>query len=108
MADHETCLHEADITWLKKLATEVFEKIDKLIEAIHGVTVSDALRQGKVDQNERDLDRAFGDIRTISDDLKILNEWRQRFEGGVKVMLAIPVLCTVITAAIAIYKLLEG
>jgi hypothetical protein len=69
--------------------------------------VSDTVRQGKIDQIERDMDRAFEEIRLTTKKVGDISDWRQRFEGGVKVMLAIPVFCTVLTTGVALYKMME-
>lgn len=102
------CLHEDDFKRLESLVTEVFRKMDLFLSEMHSAMVSDAVRAEKLAQFERDIDRAFNDMRAISREIKVLSDWRQRFEGGIKVMLAIPVLCTVLTAGIAIYKMTGG
>jgi hypothetical protein len=107
MVEDHTCFHEDDFVRMEKLVTKVFGRMDTFIEEIHTVIVTDTVRQGKIAQLERDLDRAFTDLRSLGADLKILWDWRQRFEGGVRVMLAIPVVCTIVTALISIYTLLH-
>lgn len=106
MPQHESCIHEDDFRRLESLVTKVFDKMDKFLEDIHGVVVNDTARQSKVDQMARDIDRAFHDIRKVVEKIGELSDWRQRFEGGVKVMLAIPILCTVITTGVALYKMM--
>lgn len=104
---HDNCIHEDDFRRLEGLVTKVFDKMDKFLEDIHGVVVSDTARQSKITQLERDVDRAFSEIREVATKACELGDWRQRFEGGVKVMLAIPVLCTVITTGVAIYQMVS-
>lgn len=100
------CFHEEDFNRLEKLVTKVFERMDSFLEEIHAIVIADTERQGKMNQLERDLDRAFSDLRSVTYDVKVMSEWRQRFEGGVKILLAVPVGCTVITTCIALYKML--
>lgn len=106
MPEEHICFHEDDFARLEKLVTKVFERMDTFLEEIHTVVVADVKRQGKIVQIERDLDRAFLDLRSVITEVKVISDWRQRFEGGIKVMLAIPVLCTIVTTCVALYKML--
>ena len=103
----EGCLHEEDFKRLEGLVTKVFEKMDAFLTEMHAAMVADAVRSEKMNQLERDLNNISGSLRGAKDDIKALGYWRQRFEGGVKVMLAIPILCTVITTAFAIYHVVK-
>lgn len=104
--DHD-CIHDDDFARLESLISKVFGKMDEFIDEMHAIIVSDATRQARVDQHDRDIDRAFDEIRAIASDVKAIDKWKNRFDGGVKVMLAIPVLCAVITTTIAVYSLLR-
>lgn len=104
----EDCLHEEDFRRLEVLVTKVFEKMDSFLSDMHGVMVKEAVRDEKILQLDKALDNAHRSIREVKEKLQTLGDWRQRFEGGIKVMLAIPVACSLLTTAIAVYKMLHG
>lgn len=106
MASPHDCVHEDDFRRLESLVTRVFDKMDTFLDEIHTVMVADASRQEKILQNEKDIDRAFRDIREVTKTVASLVKWQQEFSGAIKVMFAIPVICTIITTIIAVYKLM--
>jgi len=101
---HQACLHEDDFKRLELLVTKVFARMDSFLAEMHGSMVADAVREEKIARLEKDLCNLGSSLRKSKDEVKVLSDWRQRFEGGVHVMLAIPVLCTLVTTGIAIYS----
>ena len=107
MPHPDKCLHEDDFRRLEDLVTKVFSKMDSFLTEIHQVMVKEAVRDEKLATLERSLDQAYQSIRSLKADVKDLGNWRQRFEGGIKVMLAIPVFCTILTTAFAIHAMMS-
>jgi hypothetical protein len=101
---HQACLHEDDFKRLESLVTKVFEKMDNFLAELHGSMIADAVREEKVARLEMDLSNLSTSLKKSKDEVKVLSDWRQRFEGGVRAMLAIPVFCTLVTTCIAIYS----
>lgn len=104
MPDHN-CFHEDDFKRLESMLVNVFGKMDKFIDELNVTIREDTRREERMNSLEKDVNRSFEEIRILRKDLKTISDWRQRFEGGIKVMLAIPVVCTIITTCIAIYKM---
>lgn len=101
-------MHEEDFKRLEGLVTKVFEKMDNFLTEMHLAMVADAVRAEKLSQLERDLNNISGSLRGAKADIKLISDWRQRFEGGIKAMLAVPVFCTVLTTGVAVYKMMGG
>ena len=101
------CLHEDDFRRLNTLVTQVFEKMDRFIDDLHQARLADSVSAQHIEVLQQDVKMAFAMIRTIKDDFKVISDWRMRFEGAIKAILAIPIMCTVITTGIAIYSILK-
>jgi len=108
MPNHTDCLHEEDFKRLEKLVEKVFGKMDDFVDEMREVMISEAARGEQVKGIVKDLNAIGEKYRTLSVKMQDLSDWRQRFEGGIKVMMAIPVFCTVITTGIAIYKMMQA
>lgn len=125
MPEHNECLHEADFKRLESLVEKVFDKMDVFIGEMRSLMISEARRQEKIEQIERDINDFHGrvrmtkeqiqvvdsglklEVKSVDDKVQVISDWRQRFEGGVKVMLAIPIFCAILTTCIAIYKMMQ-
>jgi hypothetical protein len=105
--DHD-CFHEDDFLRFESLVSKVFNKMDTFIGELHTILVADAVRQQKMDQLDRDVNRAFGDIRTHDINISTLRDWQTKFDGSLRVVLAIPIICTLITTGVALYVLARG
>jgi len=101
----EKCLRDEDFKRLDTLVTKVFEKMDRFMDGLHRSDMNDSVNSGKIVVLERDVQNAYNVVKQLKADFKEVSDWRQRFEGGIKVMLAIPVLCTIITTGFAIYSI---
>jgi len=101
------CLHEGDFRRLDTLVTKVFEKMDRFIDDLHQARLADSVSAQHIEVLQQDVKMSFAMIRAIKDDFKVISDWRMKFEGAIKAMLAIPIMCTVITTGVAIYSILK-
>jgi len=117
MQRHDDCMHEEDFKRLEGLVERVFSRMDVFLAEMRELMISEARRQEQMSNMDKeimhlrvdmtkDIDALGSKIRTVGERLQTLSDWRQRFEGGIKVMMAIPVFCTVVTTGVAIYKMM--
>jgi hypothetical protein len=91
-----TCPRDRDFERLEELVSRVLERMDNFITELHEENIGSVVMRN-------DISYVKGSLADAKADIKSLNDWRQRFDGAVKIVVAIPILCTVLSTALAVY-----
>lgn len=99
----QPCEQEPQIKEIKGSMAALVAEFRGVATDIRDILLEDREHAIKIQQVEKNVDVLFTSQRTMKTDISGLRDWRNRLDGALKVFLAIPVACSLISVLVTCY-----
>ncbi len=83
--------------------TDMVTELRKVMSELRETLLEDREHRMRIEHLEKGQDVLFKRSREHGDELRELCSWQDRVDGGLKVIVAIPVICSLISTLAALY-----
>jgi hypothetical protein len=109
----QPCTQEETIKEIKTSISDLVTELRGVMNEMRATLVEDREHRTRIQHLEKSQDVVFKRLRQIEDErmtstdraVAQLKEWQDRIQGGLKVIVAIPVVCSIISAVAALISL---
>ena len=109
----QPCTQEETIREIKTSITDLVTELRGVMHEMRSTLVEDREHRTRIQHLEKSQDVVFKRLRQIEDErmastdraIAHLKEWQDRIHGGLKVIIGIPVVCSIISAVAALISL---
>lgn len=104
----EPCRQEEAIREIRNAVTDMVIELRKVMQEMRETMVEDREHKTRIQHLEKGQDVLFKKTREHTEELRDLTSWQDRMDGSIKVVVAIPVLCTVVSTLAALWATFGG
>ncbi|WP_305046329.1 hypothetical protein [Geoalkalibacter sp.] len=99
----EPCQRDKDFEQIRLAMTDMVTELRKVMSELRETLLEDREHRMRIEHLEKGQDVLFKRSREHGDELRELCSWQDRVDGGLKVIVAIPVICSLISTLAALY-----